>query len=92
MGISMRAKLLFGVPYEELAELENIDEMLDDGELDYASPYYDSDRSDWVVGVELSREYPGEAEVVEAIRKARVEFEKLTGCPVGRLITSPDIT
>lgn len=92
MGISMGAKLIFGVPYEELAELENIDEMLDDGVLDYASPYYDSPQTEWVVGIELSKEYAGEAEVVEAIRKARKEFEELTGCPVGRLITSPDIT
>lgn len=92
MGISMSAKLIFGVPYEELAELENIDEMLDDGVLDYASPYYDSPRTEWVVGIELSKEYAGEAEVVEAIREARKEFEELTGCPVGQLITSPDIT
>lgn len=55
MGISMRAKLIFGVPYEELAELENIDEMLDDGVLDHASPYYDSHKTEWVVGIDLSK-------------------------------------
>ena len=56
MGIDIRAKLIYGCNYSDLPEeiLEEVDEMLDNGELDYASPYYYAPRSDWIVGVEIS--------------------------------------
>lgn len=56
MGIDISAKLLYGTPYSDLPEeiLEEVDEMLDDGDLDYASPYYDAPRDRWIVGVEIS--------------------------------------
>ena len=56
MGIDIRAKLIYGLPYSDLPEeiLEEVDEMLDDGELEYASPYYDAPRDEWIVGVEIS--------------------------------------
>ena len=52
MSIDISAKLLYGTPYSDLPEeiLEEVDEMLDNGELDYASPYYDAPRSEWIVG------------------------------------------
>ena len=48
MGIDISAKLIYGLPYEDIPEeiLDEVNEMLDDGELDYASPYYDSPRGD----------------------------------------------
>ena len=54
MGIDISAKLLYGVPYSDLPEeiLEEVNEMLDVGGLDYASPYYDASRDEWIVGVE----------------------------------------
>ena len=53
MGIS--AKLIYGCNYSDLPEeiLEEVNEMLDNGELEYASPYYDSPREEWIVGVEI---------------------------------------
>ena len=53
MGISIDAKLIYGLPYSYLPEeiLEEVDEMLDDGTLEYAIPYYDSPRDGWIVGV-----------------------------------------
>ena len=54
MGIDISAKLLYGLPYEDIPEeiLDEVNDMLDSGELDYASPYYDAPRGDWIVGVE----------------------------------------
>lgn len=52
MGIDIDAKLIYGIPYSELPEdiLDEVDEMLDNGDLDYASPYYDAPRDEWIVG------------------------------------------
>lgn len=52
MGMSIKAKLIYGVPYVDIPEelIEKVDELLDDGKLDYASPYYNSFREDWIVG------------------------------------------
>ena len=54
MGIDISAKLIYGCNYSDLPEeiLEEVDEMLDDGSLEYASPYYDAPREEWIVGVE----------------------------------------
>ena len=56
MGTDISAKLIYGLPYSDLPEeiLEEVNEMLDDGELDYASPYYDAPRDEWIVGVEIA--------------------------------------
>ena len=50
MGIDIGAKLIYGLPYSDLPEevLEEVDEMLDNGDLDYASPYYDAPRGEWI--------------------------------------------
>ena len=54
MGIDIGAKLIYGIPYSDLPEeiLEEVNEMLDVGDLDYASPYYDAPRDEWIIGVE----------------------------------------
>ena len=56
MGISIDAKLIYGLPYSYLPEeiLEEVDEMLDDGTLEYSIPYYDAPRDEWIVGVEIN--------------------------------------
>lgn len=55
MGIDISAKLIYGLPYSELPGdiLDEVNEMLDGGELGYASPYYDAPRDEWIVGVEI---------------------------------------
>ena len=55
MGIDISEKLIYGCNYSDLPEeiLEEVDEMLDVGDLDYASPYYDAPRDEWIVGVEV---------------------------------------
>lgn len=55
MGIDIGAKLIYGLPYSDLPEeiLKRVDNMLDVGDLDYASPYYDAPRDEWIVGVEV---------------------------------------
>jgi len=55
MSIDIEAKLIYGVKYKDLPEdiLDEVDEMLDNDDLDYASPWYDSDRDYWIVGVEI---------------------------------------
>ena len=56
MGIDISAKLIYGCNYSDLPEeiLEEVNEMLDNGELEYASPYYDAPRDEWIVGVEIT--------------------------------------
>ena len=58
MGIQTRAKLLYGCYYADLPEeiLDEVNDMLDGGEIEYASPYYDSPRDEWIVGVEVNCE------------------------------------
>ena len=55
MGIDISAKLIYGLPYSDLPEeiLDEVNDMLDVGDLDYASPYYDAPRDEWIVGVEI---------------------------------------
>lgn len=55
MGIDISAKMIYGVPYKDLPEeiLEEVDDLLDSGELDYASPWYDTPRHEWIIGVEM---------------------------------------
>ena len=41
MGIDINAKLIYGCKYQNFrGETEEVDEMLDSGELDYVSPWY----------------------------------------------------
>lgn len=55
MSIDIDAMLIYGVPYSEIPDdlIEEVDKLLDNGELDYASPYYDSPRSEWIVGASI---------------------------------------
>ena len=68
MGTEISAKLIYGLPYSDLPEeiLEEVNEMLDNGELDYASPYYDAPRDEWIVGVEIDC-YGHEPEDIESL-------------------------
>ena len=61
MGVDNSSTTIIGLPndkfieeYQKSTKVEDaeeiIDQLLDDGELDYASPWYDSSRDYWVIG------------------------------------------
>lgn len=60
MSIDISVKLMVGLQYSDLTQgmsiddIEALDEDLDCGEVDYASPYYDCLREDWFVGYETA--------------------------------------
>jgi hypothetical protein len=62
MSISTDAMLIVGCKYKELAavldedQIEHLNEYLYNGEIDYASPWYDSDRDYWFVGYAVSKQ------------------------------------
>lgn len=55
MGIDISAKLIYGCNYSDIPEeiLDEVDEMLDNGEIEYASPTYGAPQDEWIVGVEI---------------------------------------
>lgn len=55
MGIDTEAKLLLGLPYSEVPQelWDEVDALLDNGEIDYASPYYDSCKDEWIIGISI---------------------------------------
>ena len=65
MGIDISAKLIYGLPYSELPEeiLDEVDELLDDGILEYAGPYYDAPRDEWIAGCIVTGKQIGRAHV-----------------------------
>lgn len=61
MGISTNCGMIVGLPYKEFVtalntreDVENFEEMIDNGELDIGSIYYDSPRDENIVGKWLS--------------------------------------
>ena len=96
MGMSIDAKLLYGCYYSELPEeiLDEVNEMLDNGELEYVSPYYDSSRSDWVVGVEVpidGETWTSVEWTVQQAYESTPDILHLDSIEL-RLIVSPDVS
>lgn len=89
MGIQYKAKLLVGLTYNELESFMD-DSDPDDFGFEYASPYYDAPRSEWVVGVRVgsTSDYDFSYVDSDAIQQAREEFMDITGLE-GDLILSP---
>lgn len=54
MSTSYSAAFVYGLPYE-LAEslIDNIDDLIDEGEIEIFAPYYDASRRESLVGVEI---------------------------------------
>lgn len=89
MGVEYKAKLLVGLPYDELGDFLGENEPEDFG-LGYASPYFDSSRDEWIIGVSVASTedfWYTEVDVSEH-RKAFDKFEKITGL-IGKLYLSP---
>lgn len=59
MGLDISSKLMYGLFYkvaiEGLSEeeIDEVDAALEDGEIEYASPYYDASREEWFIGFEI---------------------------------------
>ena len=76
MGMSIGAKLMYGMWYEDLVQtldddaLEVFTEELDEDVLDTASPWYDSDRVDQFVGFRLSKNFS-----LDVLEKFKEEIE-----------------
>lgn len=89
MGMYYKAKLIVGLPHEELEG--DVDEETMD-ELDRASPYYDCDQDDMILGVEVAstNDYQHKEFVYDQAKvdSAKLEFKELTG-KEGRLFLSP---
>lgn len=90
MGVEYKAKLLVGLPYDELKHFIDPDLEPEDYGLTYASPYFDSSRDEWVIGVTVASTedfWYSEVDVNEH-KKAFDRFTKITGL-VGKLYLSP---
>ena len=80
MGMQIDSKLIYGMRYIDLVDklsedqIEELQEALDDGEVDYASPYYDSPRDRWIVGYEISDGFT--LETLDSLKQELVDTEK----------------
>lgn len=88
MGIYYKAKLIVGLPKDEIESDD--EEMVDD--LDRACGYYDCDEDSMIVGVEVESTVDYQAKEISMdaakIDAAKTEFRKLTGQD-GKLYLSP---
>ena len=63
MGMVIKSKLLYGMNYRKLYDnisedaQEQLDEDLEYGDIEYASPHYDADKDAWFVGYELEGDF-----------------------------------
>lgn len=63
MGIDINSKLLYGMRYDNLVDqltneqVEQLDEALEWGEIESASPYYDASKDRWFVGYALPEDF-----------------------------------
>lgn len=59
MGVDVSSKLMYGLFYKDAIEglgeeeIDEVYEALSDGEIEYASPYYDAPREEWFIGFTL---------------------------------------
>lgn len=96
MSVDTSAVLIFGLHHNLIPKDAPYlsDDPYDYG-LQYASPYYDSPRNDWVYGVRLCGVEEGStiinaSKLVAAIGRAEVKFKELTGLE-GKLYLSTHV-
>lgn len=81
MGQSIDAKLMVGMEFNELCnhmERQEILDLIDSGDLDYASPYYDSPPGMWFVGIDLGCQFTvAKGQVFGSGDAVRNAFDKL---------------
>jgi len=84
MGVDYQAAIMVGLPRGKLANIEDLEDMLDKEELECCAPYYDGDGDDSaIVGLpyKISDTYaPRTMEWDQSkIDKLKAEFYRLTG-------------
>ena len=87
MGMSIDSKLLYGMNYRELYEnisedaQGQLDEDLNYGDIEYASPYYDADRDTWFVGYDLVDDFDlkGVGVFLDSLEEAEKYFKNRFG-------------
>ena len=65
MSVSTECGIMVGLPYEDILVYEDIDDLLDDGELDRTSLYYDSSAEDNIVGFWVLQGHGSEIDLEE---------------------------
>lgn len=93
MGIDINAKLIYGCKYSELPGeiLEEVDEMLDSGELDYASPWYDAPRDAWIVGLMIPAYGESSWNITDYMESVYIDLPECIQ-HIARVYVSPDVT
>lgn len=91
MGIDIDSMVLVGEYVNKMPSLSNIDdicEWADDNELSYASPYFDCDRDDYILGFQLKGGDIESACIHDTINKLKDRFISITGVKAKVIITS----
>lgn len=99
MGMDISAKLMYGKYYRELVDhldeetLAWLEDALDYGDIDSASPHYDSAREGWFVGYMLEEDFDleGIRSFIDSLKEAEEKFfEKFN--QYGTVLAVPDVT
>lgn len=93
MGVDTSAVLIVGRPYEDF-DAETLGQLIDDDDIQSASPHYDADRKYCIFGIVVAEADNEGVELKEPfendVLKAKAEFAKLTGLE-GKLYLSPNV-
>lgn len=99
MGMDISSRLMYGRYYKELVEhmtdeqVEKLDEGLDDGVIEGASPWYDSSHKNWFIGVDLEDDFDltGVRVFLDNLAEAEQWFEEEFGMK-GTVLSVSDVT
>ena len=90
MGIAIKSKLLVGLPYHEMEDwinskisesdgnLEDVTDVLEYYDLEYSSPWYDSEPNHWFIGVS-AKDFGDIEVIVGSLRSSAKKFTEATG-------------
>lgn len=99
MGMDISSRLMYGRYYKELVEhmtdeqVEKLDEDLDGGAIECASPWYDSSHKNWFIGADLVEDFDleGVRAFLDSLAEAEKWFEEAFGMK-GTVLSVPDVT
>jgi hypothetical protein len=79
MSIDIGSKGIVGAYLEEFRDVgtneDKLRDMIDEGDLDYVSPYYDSPREEWFIGFQIANEWDSPNKMHEEIVMLWKEFQ-----------------